>query len=91
MSLPLKALHIKEAAARLKVPQYRLRDVEKAWPDRMIPEIFKRYIELLGLRDWVAEWIKANSELAERMGISICGCLEYQGPLGRLASLANSP
>ena len=62
-------LTIKEVAARLKVPQYRLRDAEEVRSHRIVPEIFERYTEFLGLRDWVDEWINANSDLARRMGI----------------------
>lgn len=64
----VKGLTLKEAAAALKVPKYRLDYVEKASIGNISPEIALRYIEFLGLSGWFGKWKKANAEFAKRMG-----------------------
>lgn len=65
-----RGLTIKEAAARLKVPQYRLRDIEKGNLRLIVPAIFHKYCRFLELDEYVRSWIEKNPALAEQMGIS---------------------
>jgi transcriptional regulator with XRE-family HTH domain len=64
-----RGLSIKEVANQLKVPQYRLRDIESARYN-IKPEFLNKYATFLELGPWLRRWVKANRELAERMGIS---------------------
>ncbi|MCL5022157.1 MAG: helix-turn-helix domain-containing protein [Nitrospirae bacterium] len=64
-----KGLTLKEAAASLKVPKYKLDYIENANIRNISPEITLRYIEFLGLSNWFGRWKKANAELAKRMGL----------------------
>jgi len=64
-----RGLSIKEAAAQLKVPQYRLKAIEELNVSEIKPDIFRKYSALLGLDDWVSEWAAANKKLAAEIGI----------------------
>lgn len=57
------------AAAALKVPQYRLKEIEACSTKRLRPEVVLKYIEFLGLAGWFGKWRKANAEYAKRMGL----------------------
>jgi transcriptional regulator with XRE-family HTH domain len=59
-----KSLTIADAAKQLKVPQYRLRAIEKGSLGEIQPAVLRRYIQLLGLTAWYAEWSSANPALA---------------------------
>lgn len=63
-----KGLSLKEAAASLKVPKYKLDYIERTSMGNISPEIALRYIDFLGLTRWFYRWKKANAELAGRMG-----------------------
>lgn len=63
-----RGLTLKQAAAALKVPQYRLRYIETCSTKRLDPEIVLRYLEFLGLKSWFGRWKKANAEFAQRIG-----------------------
>lgn len=65
-----KGLTLKEAAAALKVPKYRLDYIENASVENISHEIALRYVEFLGLTRWLSKWKKANPELSERMGLA---------------------
>lgn len=60
----------KAAAARLRVPQYRLVPIEEGHVHNFEPLLFWRYVDLLGQREWVHGWISANRTLARRLGIN---------------------
>jgi hypothetical protein len=60
-------LSIREIAARLRAPQYRIRDIESGHIHRIQPTLFREYISLLGLSGWYAEWARENSDLAKRL------------------------
>ncbi len=47
-----KKLDLKEAAAALKVPQYRLRDIEQGRLKHIVADILLQYVHLLGLKTW---------------------------------------
>lgn len=70
-----KGLLLKEAAASLKVPKYRLDDIENASIRNIRPDIAMRYIEFLGLKAWFGRWKKANLKLATQMGFTETGKL----------------
>ena len=55
-----QGLSVKQAAERLKVPQYRIRDIENNQPSSVDPAVALSYSELLGLGRWYAQWLKRN-------------------------------
>ena len=57
-------LNLKAASLALKIPQYKLKDIESGSLWRIDPNIFHRYLEFLGLRRWYGKWAKANPKLA---------------------------
>jgi hypothetical protein len=60
-------LEIRDLAKKLKVPQYRVRDIEAGYIRQIRPEVLRAYIEILGLTEWYAAWSRANPDLAERL------------------------
>lgn len=70
-----KGLTLKEAAASLKVPKYRLDDIENASIGNIRPEIALRYVEFLGLKNWFGRWRKVNLKLTTQMGFTETGKL----------------
>ncbi len=70
-----KGLLLQEAAASLKVPKYRLDDIENASVRNIRSEIAIQYIEFLGLKTWFGRWRKANLKLATQMGFTETGKL----------------
>lgn len=64
-------LTLKEAAKELKVPKYRLEDVEKGNLRSLNPALLLHYIDHLGLKSWFSKWQKANLGLAERLGLPV--------------------
>jgi hypothetical protein len=65
-----RALTLKEAAAELKTPKYRLEDVEKGHLSGLKPGLLVQYVDYLGLKAWFSKWKKANVEFSERLGLS---------------------
>jgi ribosome-binding protein aMBF1 (putative translation factor) len=66
-----RALTIKQVAAHLKVPQYRLKAIEEASLSEIKQDIFQKYSEFLELEDWVSEWADANKKLATKLGLKV--------------------
>jgi hypothetical protein len=66
-SRELARLSVRDVAYRLRIPQYRIRDIESGHIQRIQPTLFREYISLLGLSGWYAEWSRVNSELAKRL------------------------
>ncbi len=60
-------LTIRPAAAQLKVPQYRLRDVEAGRADRVEPTALVRYVAMLRLEAWFGRWKRHNRDLTRRL------------------------
>ena len=60
----------KDVAVALRVPQYRVQDIERGWASRLQPELVPRYLAHLGLQRWFRRWREANPALATRMGWS---------------------
>lgn len=62
-------LSLKQAAARLRVPQYRLRAIENGTLREVDVEILRSYVQLLGAGRWFRRWVLANGHLAARIGV----------------------
>lgn len=64
-----RGLTIKQVAAELCVPQYRLRAVEEGTSRTIDPVVALAYVGFLGLARWARRWATANPELAEEIGL----------------------
>lgn len=62
-------LTVKQAAAQLKVPQYHVKAIDEGDLSEIRQDVLGRYLVLLGLQDWVQEWIAAYPGLARRLGL----------------------
>lgn len=62
-----KGLDLKKAAAAVKVPQYRLRDIEQGRPKHLVPSILVKYVDFLGLKVWFGRWKNANPGIVARL------------------------
>lgn len=62
-----KGLTFKQISVALKVPQYRLKDVEKSSVKNITVDILERYIDFLGLGKWFNSWKKHNIDVYERL------------------------
>lgn len=62
-------LTIKEVAARLKEPQYKIKAVEKGELRQVDVEVFQKYCCFLELDEYVASWCRQNGVLAEKLGV----------------------
>jgi hypothetical protein len=51
------------------IPQYRLRAIESGRLSEIEPGLARRYSRCLGIEEWVAQWCRANRELAQRAGL----------------------
>jgi len=58
-----KGLTIKQIAEHLKVPQYRLKDVEDGGIKRIIVPVLENYVDYLDMRRWFHAWKKQNSNI----------------------------
>lgn len=62
-------LTIKDVAAQLKVPQYKIKAVEKREFRQIDETVFQKYCGFLQLGDYVESWSQWNSALASQLGI----------------------
>jgi transcriptional regulator with XRE-family HTH domain len=62
-------LSLTQAAARLRVPQYRLRAIENGVLRTLDADVLRLYVQLLGVGRWFRRWVVANANLAARIGI----------------------
>jgi len=60
-------LSVKDVAKQLRVPQYRLREIESGHISQIQPMVLREYLGQLGLESWYAKWSRANPELATRL------------------------
>jgi hypothetical protein len=60
---------IRDVSVALGVPQYRLRAIEGGLLREVQAELACRYFRFLGIDAWVADWCRANRELATRVGL----------------------
>jgi hypothetical protein len=58
---------VKEVAAQLKVPQYRLKDIEAGHVRRIRPGILHAYLSHLGLASWYRGWARRNPGVARQL------------------------
>jgi transcriptional regulator with XRE-family HTH domain len=66
-------LTLQDVAKQLRVPQYRIRDIESGHLNRITPSLLREYIELLGLTAWYEEWSLSNPELVRWLEGGISG------------------
>ena len=62
-----KELTFKQISLDLKIPQYRLKDVESSSVKNIIADILEKYIDYLGLRKWFNSWKKYNMDVYGRL------------------------
>lgn len=70
-------LSIKEAAAEIKAPQYRIRAIESGHFSEMRSEFLNRYLAFLGLESEAREWANRHPHLAERIGLDTSSTKEH--------------
>ena len=64
-------LTLKEVSTVTKIPQYRLRAIEKASVSQVTPDHLKKYILFLELEDLAREWAEKNPEVGREFGLEI--------------------
>jgi hypothetical protein len=64
-----RGLGIRDVAAGLQIPQYRLRAIETGRLAEFRLDLARRYFRFLKIEDWVEGWCRANRELAARVGL----------------------
>ena len=60
---------LKDAAATLKVPQYRHRDIEDGRLKNFLRDVLIDYVGFLKLKRWFGRWKGANPGLAAQFGL----------------------
>jgi hypothetical protein len=60
---------IRDISVALAIPQYRLRAIEGGLLREVRADLGHRYFQFLGIDVWVADWCRANRELATRVGL----------------------
>jgi hypothetical protein len=60
---------VKEASKQLKVPQYRLTDIEAGQLRSIEPPILAAYVSHLGLRRWYRRWASLSPEVARLVAL----------------------
>ncbi len=71
-----RGVTVRDVARQLRVPQYRIRAVENASLREIEPTILKQYAGFLKLDAWLARWVRANPDLARRLGVRRGGVSE---------------
>ncbi|MGH2403270.1 MAG: helix-turn-helix domain-containing protein [bacterium] len=64
-------LDVKQVAARLRVPQYRVQAIERGRLREIRGAVLIGYVSFLGLDSWLRRWVRANSALASELGIDL--------------------
>lgn len=62
-----KDLSLKDAARALRVPQYRLKDIEENRAGAVDQTVLVLYIELLDIKQWFSRWKAQNTSLFESL------------------------
>ena len=60
-----KNISLKQASEKLKIPQYRLKEIEGGNTKSILPDFLDRYVDFLGLMDAFSDWQKDNSDIYE--------------------------
>ena len=63
------SLSVKDVSDRLKVPQYKIRNIEQGEVRKIDPAVLAQYCSFLGLNEWCQSWASTNPELAGRLGL----------------------
>ena len=63
-----RGMDLKAAAKAMRVPQYRLRYIEKCSVKNVRLSELNAYIDFLGLGEWFTRWRTANPKLAAKLG-----------------------
>ena len=63
-----RGMSLKDAAAALKVQQYRLRDIEDGRLKNILRDVLIDYVGFLKLKRWFGRWKGANPGLAAQFG-----------------------
>jgi hypothetical protein len=64
-----KGLDIKTVARQMKVPQYRVRDIENGRVNRIVPALLAGYVNHLELKVWFGRWKKKNPSVVTKIGL----------------------
>ncbi len=62
-----RGVSLKQAALKLKVPQYRLREIEDGRLPAIDGAMLNAYVELLGIKQWFFRWAKQNRALHAKL------------------------
>jgi ribosome-binding protein aMBF1 (putative translation factor) len=62
-----RGFSLKQVALKLKVPQYRLREIEDARTKAIDGAMLDAYVELLGIKQWFCQWAKQNRALHAKL------------------------
>jgi phage-related tail protein len=57
---------IKDVSKILKIPQYRIREIENGGISRIQPNILNKYIAFLRLEEWYSQWKFANKAMVNK-------------------------
>jgi len=58
-----RKISLKQASEKIKIPQYRLKDIEGGSIKTILPEFREKYVEFLGLTDAFCDWQKDNKDI----------------------------
>ena len=58
-----KNIPLKQASEKLKIPQYRLREIENGSTKAILSDFLDRYVDFLGLTDAFCDWLKDNEDI----------------------------
>ncbi len=56
-------ISLKHVSEKLKIPQYRLKDIEDTSLKTIMPDVLEKYVEFLGLTDAFRDWLKDNRDI----------------------------
>lgn len=62
-----RGLSLKEVAAHLRMPQYRIRSIEEGRLRQVNGDVLRRYVGYLGLTKWFNRWLQENQDLAKQL------------------------
>ena len=62
-----KGLTFKQIALALKIPQYRLKDIESSSVKDVDASILENYLDYLGLHEWFSSWKEHNPDVYKRL------------------------
>lgn len=58
-------ISFRQASEKLKIPQYRLKDIERSNTETIQPDILERYVDFLGLTTAFNDWKQDNIDIYE--------------------------